>query len=199
MEQQAFTGGVRPGGLTKSYQVNILICHILAQSGASMTFAQLAEMAMGDELVNYFEFAGALGQLTKGGQVELVQGRDGEERYALSPQGRASAAAFSRELPLTVRERAEKKARTALLRERREKEILTSIEKVEDGYRLTLRMTDIGSDLLDISVFLPTQEKCEEVRKRFMNDPMFVYQSILALLTGEAAAGEPEPNGEAVF
>ena len=80
--------------------------------------------------------------------------------------------------------------RIAFLRQRREKEILTEIEKTEDGYKLTIRMTDIGSDLLSVSMFLPTQEECEAVQKRFRSDPAYIYQSILALCLGEAGPAE---------
>ena len=76
-------------------------------------------------------------------------------------------------------------AQGILTRQRREKEIVTDIQRVEDGYRLSLRLTDIGSDLLDIGVFLPNEETCQQVRQRFLDDPMEIYKGILSLLTGE--------------
>ena len=87
MEQAAFTGGIRPGGLTKSYEVNILICYILAQVGEPMTFAQLADTTQRDQLVNYFEFAQAMSLLEKSGQLELRREEDGREVYALTGSG----------------------------------------------------------------------------------------------------------------
>ena len=193
MEQAAFTGGIRPGGLTKSYEVNILICYILAQVGEPMTFAQLADTTQRDQLVNYFEFAQAMSLLEKSGQLELRREEDGREVYALTGSGLQAANTFGKDLPRSVRELAVGVARGILTRQRREKEIVTDIQRVEDGYRLVLRLTDIGSDLLDIGIFLPSEEACQRVRQRFLDDPMELYKGILDLLTGGESAS---PEGK---
>ena len=184
MEEAAFTGGIRPGGLTKSYEVNILICYVLAKAGEPMTFAQLADTTQRDQLVNYFEFAQAMSLLEKGGQLE-VREENGRQVYLLTESGLQAANTFGKDLPRSVRERAVRVAQGILTRQRREKEILSDIQRVEDGYRLTLRLTDIGSDLLDIGIFLPNEETCRQVRQRFLDDPMEIYKGILSLLTGE--------------
>ena len=83
---------------------------------------------------------------------------------------------------------------------RREKENRVEIEEKEDGYMLTLTITDIGSDLLRLSLFLPSREECEVVRRRFLNDPSLLYKGVLALATGDLeTVGEILPSGENLF
>jgi len=196
MEQSAFTQGIRPGGLTDSYEVTVLICYVLDHMRDPMTYGQLEESVLKDQLANYFEFAQAFGKLSEEGHILCTESSDQVKRYSLSPSGKHAARVFYDSLPTTVRQLAEEAGRIALLRQRREKEILTEIEKTQDGYKLTIRMTDIGTDLLAVSMFLPTREECEAVQKRFRSDPAFIYQSILGLMLGEKAHGEPPVSHE---
>ncbi|MBP0963393.1 MAG: DUF4364 family protein [Oscillospiraceae bacterium] len=185
MERSAFTQGIRPGGLTDSYEVTVLVCYILDQTGQPLTAGQLEEAVLKDGLANYFEFAQAFGHLQQEGHIIKEKGKAEQDLFRLSEKGALAARNFYDSLPASVRQMAGEAVRIALLRQRREKEILTEIEKTADGYKMTIRMTDIGSDLLSVSMFLPTKEECEAVQKRFRSDPAFIYQSILALCLGE--------------
>lgn len=200
MERNAFTQGIRPGGLTDSYEITVLVCYVLDYTEQALSLGQLEESILKDGLANYFEFAQAFGRLQQDGHIRKETAESGEEVFCLSPQGAAAARVFYDSLPATVRQMALEAARIALLRQRREKEILTEIEKTADGYKLTIRMTDIGSDLLSVSMFLPTKEECEEVQKRFRSDPAYIYQSILALCLGEKGPAEkPVPHKEKLY
>ena len=200
MERNAFTQGIRPGGLTDSYEVTVLVCYVLDQMSVPLTIEQLEECILKDGLANYFEFAQAFGRLQNDGHILKVVDKDKVERFRLSNQGAEAARTFYDSLPATVRQMAVEAGRIALLRQRREKEILTEIEKTEDGYKMTIRMTDIGTDLLSVSMFLPTKEECDAVQKRFRSDPAFIYQSILNLVLGEKAPKEkPVSNQEKLY
>ena len=200
MENNAFTQGIRPGGLTDSYEVTVLVCYILDRVSEPLTHEQLEETILKDGLANYFEFAQAFGRLQADGHIIAEMGRDKKERFRLSRDGADAARVFYDSLPVSVRQKAVEAARIALLRQRRENEILTEIEKTEDGYKLTIRMTDIGSDLLSVSLFLPTREECDTVQKRFRSDPAYIYQSILSLVLGEKGPdGSPVSNREKLY
>ena len=68
---------------------------------------------------------------------------------------------------------------------RRQRENQVEIKEVEDGWKVTLTITDIGSDLLSLTIFMPTRKECEAIRRRFLNDPMLTYKGVFALLTGD--------------
>ena len=61
---EAFTAGVRPGGLTDDTQIRMLLCYLVKVAGPvkreTMQGALLQE-----QLVNYFEFADALAEVEK--------------------------------------------------------------------------------------------------------------------------------------
>ena len=74
------------------------------------------------------------------------------------------------------------------------------IRQVEDGWQITLTITDIGSDLMSVTIFMPTQDACEKIRRRFLNDPMLTYKGVFALLTGDTeTVGELVSSQEDLF
>ena len=79
---EAFTAGVRPGGLTDDTQIRILLCYLVKVAGPvkrdTMQGAILQE-----QLVNYFEFADALVEVEKQKLVTI----DGEGRYVITQKG----------------------------------------------------------------------------------------------------------------
>ena len=185
MEEYGFTQGVRPGGLTHSYEVSILICYVLDCVDVPLTFFQLNESLQKEQLVNYFEFAGAIDELERRGQIAAADGDDGEKHYQLTREGKQAANTLESSLPKSVRERAVKAAEKVILLQKREKQNPIFYEKVADGYILTIRMQDVGSDLLQASVFLPTLSECERVKLRFLENPEAIYKNICKLLLGD--------------
>ena len=69
LDLNAFTAGVEPGGLTHGYEIKILVCYLLGQIGTGMTFTQISDALLHRGLVNYFELANALSDLTESGHL----------------------------------------------------------------------------------------------------------------------------------
>lgn len=185
MELNAFTAGVEPGGLTHGYEIKILVCYLLDQIGEGMTFDQIHEALLAKGLVNYFELADALSELLESGHIKAVGCIKDSDCYQLTPLGLETAHTFQSSLPATVRDKAVRSAKNLLARKKRETENLVSISRVVDGYLVDMTICDIGSDLLAISLFMPTEEEAELVKRRFLRDPLLIYKGVLALMTGD--------------
>ena len=56
---EAFTAGVKPGGLTDDTQIRILLCYLVKTAGP-LTRDTLQGALLQEQLVNYFEFADAV-------------------------------------------------------------------------------------------------------------------------------------------
>lgn len=196
MEYQAFTQGVRPGSVTTSHEVIILICYMVSKSPQPVSLEQLGRALLREELVNYFEFSSVSEYLVKDGH--LIANDQG--LYTVSKLGATTASTFESDLPTAVRERAMASLERILKLLRRQEENRVEIEKTPDGYRLSMTITDIGTDLLSLTMFMPTKEECETLRKRFLNDPLTIYKGIFALLTGDMeTVGELIPSGDDLF
>ena len=53
---------------------------------------------------------------------------------------------------------------------------------------LTDRFFDLPAELLSLSMYVPTEELCEAMKRRFLRDPTELYRAVLAALTGADAA-----------
>ena len=185
LQNNAFTAGIDPGGLTNDYEIKILVCYILEKIKRHMTFSEINYILQSEGLANYFEYAEAISELLSSGHIVDISQGEGEQRFRLSDLGVKTARTFEKNIPLSVREKSMRAAEEYYLRQRIEKENQVKIEKVSDGYRLSLCISDIGSDLLNLSLFVPTEKECEQIKKRFLCDPTIFYRGIIALVTGD--------------
>ena len=185
MQNNAFTAGIEPGGLTNDYEIKILVCYILEKIKRHMSFSDINYILQSEGLANYFEYAEAISELLSSGHIVDVSQGEGEQRFRLTDLGSKTARTFEKNIPLSVREKSMRAAEEYYLRQRIEKENQVKIEKVSDGYRLSLCISDIGSDLLNLSLFVPTENECEQIKKRFLCDPTIFYRGIIALVTGD--------------
>ena len=68
MRQDAFTGGVDPGGLWNQNDIRILLCYILSSVNAPLSGQDLSEILQRKALANYFEAGGRPGGPGTAGQ-----------------------------------------------------------------------------------------------------------------------------------
>ena len=183
--EETFTAGIRPGGLTEGREIRILICHILTELGEPMSFDEMTEAVLADGTANYFEFADALSELRETGCIVTFKTEAGINEYTVTDKGKAAAKTLIGDLPFSIREKSARTAKDIILRRRLEKENLVTITKTEDGYKIHIRVTDIGTDLMDLSLFMPTREQALAVKEKFLGDPAGAYMGVLETLAGE--------------
>ncbi len=182
---ETFTAGISPGGLTAGREIRILVCHILSELGEPMSFDEMTEAILSDGTANYFEFADALAELRETGCIVSFKTESGINEYTVTEKGKAAAKTLENDLPLSVREKSAQSARNIIQRRRIEKENLVSISKTEDGYMIHVRVTDIGTDLMELSLFMPNIEQALAAKEKFLSDPAGTYMGVLKTLAGE--------------
>ena len=96
----AFTAGVRPGGLTSSNEIRLLLCYLVKNAGP-IARQEIENALMEEALVNYFEIGSCLDDITRQ-QLVTVQ----DNVYSITDKGRKVAQELAYDLPRSVRERA---------------------------------------------------------------------------------------------
>lgn len=199
MAYEAFGKGIALGGLQDEYEIKILICYLLNIVGPQLSMQQINEVFQQDGLVNYFDYAKAVADLKKTGHIHRVNS-EGDERFELTELGKNTAQMLERSLPRSIRDKVVKSAMKMVARIKREAENKVEIRKVSDGYIANLRILDIGSDLLEINLFVPDQMQAEIIQKNFLRDPQLLYKGVIALLTGDLrAVGDLVPSEEDLY
>ena len=135
----AFTAGVRPGGLTDSTEIRLLLCYLVKNAGP-ITRTEIENALMEEQLVNYFEIGSCLDDITRQQLVTLK-----EDRYSITEKGRKVAQELAYDLPRSVRERAVAAVLRCQTWARKEAKYSASITEKEDGH-CTIRCTVKGLD-----------------------------------------------------
>ena len=181
MNQGVFTEGIEHGGLTTDYEIRILICWLINKMKMPVTASQLSSALLGEGLVNYFEVTCALSELLGSGHLAETE-KDGQQSVTVTELGQKTAETFYRNIPLSVREKAIDALSQCVLEERFAKENRAEIIETNDGFRLELTLNDVGNDLMNLSLYAPSREVCETMRKKFIKEPTLLYRTILSTL-----------------
>ena len=161
-EREAFTAGVRPGGLTTSTEIRLLLCYLVQNTGA-VSQHQLEAALMDTQLVNYFEIGSGLDDIRRQGLVA----QDADGLYTITDKGRRVAGELAYDLPRSVRE----KAVAAVLKAQ-----LWSRKQAEYSADEKLFCLDLG---------MPDRLTAELVKKQFILKGNEIYQLLINKLTEE--------------
>ena len=173
---EAFTAGVRPGGLTDDTQIRMLLCYLVKVAGP------VKRETMQGQLVNYFEFADALAEVEKQQLVTV----DEDGRYTITRRGTTVADTLAYDLPRTVRERAVAAVLRCQTWARKEAKYSARITEKADGH-CTVRCTVKGldSELFCLELGAPDRLSAELVKKQFILKGNEIYQLLINKLTEE--------------
>ncbi len=181
MDEKIFKGGVESGGLTTTNEIKFLICHIIHNVDMPLSFMDLNHILQSCAVVNYFEYSDALNKLIKLNHIVV----DNDDKLLLTEIGHSAAVVFERNLPKSIREKTIKEAIKYTERKKAEKTNFVKIKKLDEGYSITITISDLGSDLMSLTLFMPTEHYCEFIKENFYKSPTSAYLKILQAFSDE--------------
>lgn len=184
MEANAFTGGVKPGGLTSTVEVRILLCYLI-KTAAPLSRQELENALLGEELVNYFELAGSLADLEQQGLI-----RQENDRFRITEKGSTVADTLAYDLPRSVRESAVRAVLRAQAWLRKAAQHKAAVTHEEGCYRVDCRIEDLGSEVFRLQLEMPDRLTAEAVKNRFIERGSEIFALLLDALTREGPGAD---------
>ena len=181
MAFDTFDEGISLGGMRSKTEIRTLICYLFKSVGVPMTKDAVVNALMEKGLANYFETSASFDDLLKNGNIELVDAE--QKRYFNTDNGNMIAVQLEDTLAPTVKERAIECALALLKQERVESENKVTIEKSDNGYTVTFRISGGDMELLRFSLYVPDVHQARMIRKNFYKDPDMFYSVMIAMLT----------------
>lgn len=187
---EAFTAGVKPGGLTDDTQIRILLCYLVKTAGP-LTRDTLQGALLQEQLVNYFEFADALADVEKQHLVAI----DEESQYSITKKGSTVADTLALDLPRTVRESAIRAVMQ--IQSWRHKAAMNRARVAEeDGeYTVWCAIGDLGSDVFRLQLAMPDKLTAETIKNNFTAHGSEIYSKIMDMLTQPSTDDDRPPVG----
>lgn len=179
MASNAFTYGVKPGGLTSSSEVRMLLCYLI-KTAAPLTRPDIEQALLSEQLVNYFELAASLSDLEGQGLVTVSP----EGVYAITPKGAAVTDELGFDLlPRSVRETAVRAALRAQQWVRKAAQHKAEIEKSGDGYTVHCSIGELGLPVFSMDLSMPDPLTAEMVKTAFVEKGDALYALVLNAMT----------------
>ena len=134
------------------------------------------------ELVNFFEINPALDSLNENGLAELIE-KDDDDYFRITSEGISVADKLETDISMVAREKALSVAFTVVARERLKGIVDYKIDKTDNGYYITLTVTDAGQVMMQTTIFAADYLQAQLVGENFMKNPDRLYSGIIDSLT----------------
>lgn len=175
LQFDAFTAGIEDGGLRSSSSITIVVCYILAHCNRKITQRNIIDALVDGKIANYFEISSAIGKLLKKGYIKETS--DGY--LEINGDCKFLIEMVENDLPLTIRERSVELVTKFATMEVNKKENKVTIEKENDTYKITMHVSDIASDFMELSLYLKSRQQAEVVKEKFQQHPADVYKNLM--------------------
>lgn len=187
---EAFTAGVKPGGLTDDTQIRILLCYLVKTAGP-LTRDTLQGALLQEQLVNYFEFADALADVEKQHLVAI----DEESQYSITKKGSTVADTLALDLPRTVRESAIRAVMQIQSWRHKAAMNRARVEEEDGEYTVWCAIGDLGSDVFRLQLAMPDKLTAETIKNNFTAHGSEIYSRIMDMLTQPSTDDDRPPVG----
>lgn len=182
MERDAFSAGVEPGGLHSHHEIKILICYMLSGVHEPLPRTAVLDILSGGGMANFFDASAAIDDLLKRDNLSETEGG----LLSVTATGRHAAVTLADMIPYTLRERSVDAALRLLARQRSERDNHAEITPLaEGGFKVTCSV-GTAVPLLRFELLVGDELQAQQVRDRFLNDPLLLYQSLIGILAGDA-------------
>lgn len=187
---EAFTAGVKPGGLTDDTQIRILLCYLVKTAGP-LTRDTLQGALLQEQLVNYFEFADALADLEKQQLVTVNE----EEQFVITQKGSTVADTLALDLPRTVRESAIRAVMQIQSWRHKAAMNRARVEEEDGEFTVWCAIGDLGSDVFRLQLAMPDRLTAETIKNNFTAHGSEIYSKLMDMLTQPSTEDDRPPVG----
>ena len=185
----AFTAGVRPGGLTNSTEIRLLLCYLVKNAGP-ITRTEIENALMEEALVNYFEIGSCLDDIAR---QQLVTA-DGD-RYTITDKGRKVAQELAYDLPRTVRESAIRAGMQIRSWRHRAASNRAVVQEKDGQFSVVCSIADMGSDVFRMELAMPDKLTAEMIKNNFIAHGSDIFPKLLNALTQPGSEDDRPPAG----
>ena len=171
------------GFIRNPLDVRLLILYILDHLILPVTMAELTDLALCDEGMDYFQFADALGALKENGHVHQTD--DG--LLSITDKGRVNCAICAKELPYSVRTNCDRNTQVLNRDLKRRDQVRTSVTPLpnRESYDVELVLDDDAGNIMTLRMAAPDRAQADMLAQRFQDRAQQVYHTVLSVLLDE--------------
>jgi len=166
------------GFIHEKIDIKVLILFVMQRLPKPVTLDVLTELAMSDEGLSYFDVTDCIAMLVDTNHLQCENGK-----YTLTSKGQRNGEALEKNLPYTVRTKAEEAAALVRAAQNRDAMIKTHSRIDENGgYRVALSLSDGVGDIVSMDLFAANEGQASSLEKGFRKNAEKVYHAIIDMI-----------------
>ena len=175
MQFDAFTAGIEEGGLRSSSSISIIVCYILANCKEKITVQNIIDAMIVGKIANYFEVSNAISKMQKKGYIK----ENSNGYLEVTADCRFLVDLVENDLPITIREKSVELVNKLAAVDINKKENKVSIERLENSYKITMHVSDINTDFMELTLYVSTEAQAVVIKEKFLQKPAEVYENLM--------------------
>lgn len=169
------------GFIRDKLEIKFLILYIVSRVPEPISQAELQELTMCDDGIDYFDFAECLNDL-----VNTEHLRVEDECYCVTTKGLRNSEICESSLPYSVRIRTDKNLADYHKRLLRRNQVQSRITERENGtYTVKLSLRDDLDSVMDLELMVATEDMAKTLADRFKKNPEKIFTGVLSALYSE--------------
>ena len=166
------------GFIHERIEIKLLILFILRRIPEPVTLEVLAGLTLCDDGISYFDVTECIAML-----IETKHLRVENSMYSLTAKGDRNGEILEKNLPYSVRTRAEAAVTIVRANLSREAMIKTNVVADEEGScKVKLSLSDGLGDIINMELLAANQKQASALEKGFRKNAEKIYHSIIAML-----------------
>jgi len=160
-------------------EIKVLILFVMSRLTEPVTMDVLTELAMCDEEISYFDVTECILKLVGTKHLNCI-----DNKYSLTAKGMRNGEILEKDLPYSVREKAEDATTHVRAAQNRDSMIKTdtNINK-KGGLNVELSMSDGIGDILSMNLYAASDELARKMENGFRKNAEKVYHAIIDIIT----------------
>ena len=167
------------GFIHEQIEIKVLVLFIMRRLPEPITLEELTSLTMCDEGISYFDVTECIAMLVKTKHLDKKN-----NKYSLTAKGKRNGEILEKNLPYTVRVRAE--SVTAVVRGAQNRNAMIKTNRQtndKSGYKVSLSLSDGIGDILSMDLFAANEQQADEMEKGFRKNAEKVYHAIIEVIT----------------
>ena len=169
----------RLGFIHDMMDVMVLILFVMARCGYPVTCQEIYELCYQDDCLSYFDVCTAIPEMVKSGHLKALE----EEKYEITPKGKADGSLTEDSIAFTVKQRAENAVARFNRQMRRSSFVKTQVIPREGGdFSVIMALDDEMGNLMTLELVAPDQRQAVRLSRLFEKKAETVYNLTMAEL-----------------
>jgi hypothetical protein len=169
------------GFIQDPLQLKLLILYILNHLIEPVDMAQLTDLVLCDDGVDYFQFTEALADLVTSGHVTYEEGR-----YTITQKGRKNCQVCESSIPYSVRVKCDRSTGSINAILRRNSQVKAAvIPRSGEEYTVRLSLSDDQGAVISMDLLSYSEEQSQRLAENFKAHAEEIYNAILTSLLAD--------------